>query len=307
MTGKRIVFIVVLLMVAFGSYMFMNKDYDPLARYQYKLSTEQHNKVTANLSSKEIEYLIEYAIAPQEFIDYVGLEGFNIYLLDYYNEMYDLYGWIESKETIMKLVNVTRDIYTKDELKAVIDDYYIYEILTYYQDGNTEKLALNVNDVTFMIPDERSIGYYGPKDLVDVDERLTVNGNVSVRLELKMMIDDMFLELKTVFPRTYDVIKIDRGYLSYQQLSSLFQTTNDPIYTVGHSDYQLGLVIDLVIGDDSFESSDLGQWIINNAYRYGFILYGDLDEKTMSFRYVGIALASSLFEQQVIDDEVADE
>ncbi len=302
MTVKRFIFIMIIMAIAMGSYLFMNKDYDPLARYQYQLSSDQHALIVDNLSLKEIEYLIEYAIAPEQYIDYVGLPGFNLYLIDQYNKMHEMYGWAESKEEIMRLVNCTVNLYDDESLKEVIDSYYIYEIIQYHEAGYTELLAPGVNQIDFMIPSAKSIGFYTPKDLVAIDPDLTVdNEEIMIRLEANEALNALYGQLKQD-DRSYRDLKVASGFISAQALQEIYNSDQNDRYMFGHSEYQLGLVVSFIIQDDemsNFTEHSLGMWLKENAYRFGFIQ----TDQDNHYRYVSVAVATALSGQENVSVE----
>ena len=75
--GRRL-FVISLLVVSLLSIAWMNTKYDSLSRYPY---TDQKSRqlIKKYLNKSEIEYIIEYSIAPNMFIAYIQEDGFNIY------------------------------------------------------------------------------------------------------------------------------------------------------------------------------------------------------------------------------------
>ena len=74
--------------------------------------------------------------------------------------------------------------------------------------------------------------------------------------------------------------------------------TNQSIAVPGTSEHQLGLAIDVACGNDAYA------WLAQHSWEYGFILrypYGKTEltgilYEPWHFRYVGVELASELFE-----------
>ena len=291
MKFKRFLFIIVILAISLGCYMYMNTEYDPLARYPYSLTIEQHDLITNKLDQKEIEYLIEYAIAPEDYIDYLVYPEFNIYLINDYNDMYGLYGGVESKEMIMRLVNCTKDLYTNEEVRSLLNDYYFYEIVNFYEDGNTELLAENVADLAFYFPNGKSIGYYSPKDLELIDLSGMTDHDIYIRSQANSALISLYETIKTEFSNTYKTLSLTDGYLSYQVLSERYKEMKNVIYQPGHSAFQLGLVIDF---NSAPINAEILTWLNENAYLYGFIQI-DQDQLTDCYRFVGVDLAKILY------------
>jgi len=269
----------------------MNKAYDPLARYPYSLTTEQHDLIIAKLDQKEIEYLIEYAIAPENYIDFLAYDDFNIYLISEYDDMYALYKGVESREMIMRLVNCTNSLYTEAEVKILLNDYYFYEIVNFYEDGNTEILATNVASMSFYFTDDKSIGYYSPKDLELIEMKTLADHDIYIRAEANKALTSLYQAVKTEFSKTYKTLSLTDGYLSYQELSERYRENKNMVYQPGHSQFQLGLVINL---DTTKTDAEIVTWLNENAYLYGFIKI-EQDQLTDCYRYVGIDLAKILF------------
>ncbi len=299
MTIKRLMFITGLIIIAAGCYIMMNRKFDPLARYQYYIDAKEHTLITSKLKQKEIEYLIEYAIAPYEFIDYIEYSGFNIYAIDEYNRLYQSYGWLESKEMIMRLVNATRNQYTYEQLDELINNYYFYEIVQYYEDGNTELLAVGVNAIDFVIPNDRTVGYLTPKDLVISSIKGIDDSEIYLRQEASDALDEMIGDLKIAYNRQYQNLRLSSGFIAYQQLVDLYNTSKQDRYKPGHSEYQLGLAVQFAIkgvSDDEYVNQALAQWLKNNAYLYGFVQTDREYEVENAYRYVGKQKALSLNE-----------
>ena len=83
----------------------------------------------------------------------------------------------------------------------------------------------------------------------------------------------------------------------------------------GHSEHQTGLALDIFCTTNSntktFKDSEAYQWLLNNAYKYGFILrYPEGKENITGFtfeswhyRYVGTEIATYIYENDITFDE----
>lgn len=107
-------------------------------------------------------------------------------------------------------------------------------------------------------------------------------------------------------------IYIASGYRSYNTQNGLYNRyvaqdgkAKADTYSAraGHSEHQSGLCFDLNSIDDSFQYTDEGKWVNENAYRYGFIIrYPEGKENETGYqyeswhlRYVGVDLAAKLY------------
>ena len=90
---KRILLIVSLIILTVISYAFMNRNYDPLARYPYD-DNKAKELILKYMDEREIKYIIDYSIAPDEFVPYIKSSKFRAYDISYYkkasNYLYNL-------------------------------------------------------------------------------------------------------------------------------------------------------------------------------------------------------------------------
>ena len=97
----------------------MNRNYDPLSRYAYD-NEKIHNKIIKYMDEREIKYIIDYSIAPGDFMDYIENYNFNAYNISYYNKARTyLYALNPSQ-----IVNVVEAMLKKDiDFDAALNEY----------------------------------------------------------------------------------------------------------------------------------------------------------------------------------------
>jgi D-alanyl-D-alanine carboxypeptidase len=92
---------------------------------------------------------------------------------------------------------------------------------------------------------------------------------------------------------------------------------NQSIARPGQSEHQTGLAVDISTVSrncylqECFADTSDGQWLANNSYKYGFILRFPEDKVAITgyqyepwhFRYVGVDLATALYESGLTLDE----
>ena len=81
----------------------------------------------------------------------------------------------------------------------------------------------------------------------------------------------------------------------------------------GYSEHQLGLAVDILNGRWSYlsETDKEYDWLINNSYKYGYILRYPRNKEYVTgyvfedwhFRYLGIELATKVYESNLTYDE----
>ena len=86
MEKQKHIFVCSLIFIAIICLTIMNIKYDRLSRYPYQ-EKEAREIIDKYLSDEEIEYIIEYSIAPNVFISFIDVDGFNIYHASEYKEL----------------------------------------------------------------------------------------------------------------------------------------------------------------------------------------------------------------------------
>ena len=79
----------------------------------------------------------------------------------------------------------------------------------------------------------------------------------------------------------------------------------------GYSEHQTGLATDINKVDTSFEKTEAFKWLINNAYKYGFILRYPKDKEEITgynyepwhYRYVGKEAAKTITQENLTFEE----
>ncbi|HPE14634.1 MAG TPA: M15 family metallopeptidase [Bacilli bacterium] len=151
---------------------------------------------------------------------------------------------------------------------------------------------------------------YRPNDLYIVDEEYNPN-LISLRKQAAIMFVTMAEDAKL----SGLTIIIESGFRSYSYQKYLYSKYKDmdgikkaDTYSAraGHSEHQLGLVIDIRNADlpyEMFEKTKEFIWMQKNAYKYGFILrYPEGKEKitgysfeSWHYRYVGRKISTDMF------------
>lgn len=109
-------------------------------------------------------------------------------------------------------------------------------------------------------------------------------------------------------------------YISYgysQQEAE--QKAGELVAIPGTSEHQLGLALDIVdisyqILDEKQENTDVQKWLMNNSWKYGFILRYPTDKSSITgisyepwhYRYVGKEAAKEIYESQICLEEYLD-
>jgi D-alanyl-D-alanine carboxypeptidase len=244
----------------------------------------------------------------------------------------------EEIDTILKHkynVNIT---------KLMKEKYFIFKNLDKYLDYITESSESNLTTVVAKVNTNASMGWY--KTIIDTDtsKKTSMLVNKFYKLSEDYIPDDLIdvsatygYQGKQVSSVIYDELTnlidaakekgysliVTQGYRSYKdQLeaydeieSSSGQDYADEVAArAGHSEYQTGLSVvvkPLYTEGQNMESSPEHTWLIENAYKYGFILRYPKDKEGITgfsydawrLRYVGTNISRIIHNENITFDE----
>ena len=181
------------------------------------------------------------------------------------------------------------------------------------------KLINNPNDINVLVNKNNKLdNNYIPHDLELIDKFFS-SKNIYLRKVAKKNFENMCKEAKK---NNLSIIAIS-GYRSYEYQKELYNNyvkekggieADMCSARAGHSEHQTGLAID--ISDNSLDYSNFGSskeyiWIINNAYKYGFILRYPKDKEYLTgyksepwhIRYIGKNIAKYIFDNNITLEE----
>ena len=144
-----------------------------------------------------------------------------------------------------------------------------------------------------------------PKEyLFNQDKALQIHSQVLPYLE-KLMIESnnngLNLKISSAYRSYYDQINVKNNYVMQ------FGTTASNSFSAdqGYSEHQLGTTVDFTTTKlngsfSGFEKTPEYQWLLTNAYKYGFVLSYPKNNKYYQFepwhwRFVGVKLATDLY------------
>ncbi len=108
---------------------------------------------------------------------------------------------------------------------------------------------------------------------------------------------------------------LNRGY-SYMDA---YKEASSVVTVPGASEHQIGISLDITSDtysalNEGFENTDAGKWLMDNSYRFGFILRYPKGKEEITgiiyepwhYRYVGVEAATVIYEQQITLEEFID-
>lgn len=244
----------------------------------------------------------------KNIINYISLDYFKEENLDRYIK----YDFIDTKSvydtTILKEKYNYEDTVTF--VNAYLDkDYYSNDIPL--SKDKASKLDVIVNKYYKLDKD------YEPEDLTIINSKLA-SGTQKLRKEaadkFEEMASDMLKEnLKIYAGSTYRSYSYQEGLYNRYVKKDGFKEAETYSARAGYSEHQLGLAVDIVNGKWNYlsEGDKEYTWLINNSYKYGFILRYPHESEYITgyvfedwhFRYLGIDLATKVHESKLTYDE----
>jgi LAS superfamily LD-carboxypeptidase LdcB len=152
--------------------------------------------------------------------------------------------------------------------------------------------------------------HYVPTRLVDIQNKnkYSESKDLEIHFEVKPHLEEMLADALKAGVEIY-VASAHRSFDEQQVLKGQYTTTygsgaNQFSADQGYSEHQLGTTVDLItvgIGGtlDGFDDTSAYQWLLNNAYKYGFVLSYPKNNTYYIFepwhwRFVGVGFATYL-------------
>ena len=307
---KRIGLIIIVLIIFFLCFDNINKNYDPLSRYEY--STDENREIMLKyLTQKDINFVISQKLKPEDFMPYIELENFDVRNTVWYNKAKSYQD--ASNDYIINFVNQYKDIIKKENFEGIISNYTYSSIEEFYTNGDPyhskSKLVLHPDALNTLIDNNTTLYKYVPKDLITISHEEIPMVNyvdnfqaIQVRNEVKEPLLKMCDSLKSMNGITCGNLILVQGFVSYEQQVDLYSKAlmdygNDTysFYTdqPGHSEYQLGYTVRFELAKNDYDaqlsayqqkitSGEITEgtpfytaqemWLMENAYKYGFII-----------------------------------
>lgn len=264
----------------------------------------------------------------------------------FYENIKDSIGIIIQKEYDKDLINyLTLDYFEENNLERYIDyennedklssvydtasikEKYNYEDTVTFVNANLDK-KYYTNDINLSDEEAEKIDVivnkyyklnkdYVPSDLEVVDSKFSA-GEQKLRKEAKDAFEEMCKKalednFKIYAGSTYRSYDYQLGLYNRYVAKDGFDAAETYSARAGYSEHQLGLAIDILNGkwDYISENDKEYEWLINNSYKYGFILRYPRGKEYITgymfedwhFRYLGVELANKVKESGLTYDE----
>lgn len=159
---------------------------------------------------------------------------------------------------------------------------------------------------------------YEPNDLTKISSKFASGTNQKLRKEAAEKFEEMAQSAqnngyKIYAGSTYRSYDYQLGLYNRYVAQDGFEEAETYSARAGYSEHQLGLAVDIINGRWSYlsESDSEYTWLINNSYKYGYILRYPRNKEYVTgyvfedwhFRYLGIELATKVYESGLTYDE----
>ena len=258
--GRAVLVACILLLFAV-CFKVMNNRFDRLSRYPYE-DPAKRALIDKYLNDEEIEYIIEYAIAPNYFIDYIEVPGFNIYHVEEYRWLKGERDYLSYEEVVSFIeLCYSREGGIEEAHDLLYRGYSVDTARDWFTNGDryisNSALVADPTAYDAEVNETEGVLTYEPYDLTAVGD-----------LWLRKDAASAFNTLKTALEAELDIEVVPvRAYVSYEELEAAYNAGSKEI--PGHSDHQLGLSVDLCPEGEAPEER-LAQWLVRNAGKYGF-------------------------------------
>lgn len=310
-----------------------NNIYDEVKDYEYSKTLEMILDTEYYSDNYINEYINISYIDKEDYFKNISILLNKGYKAKDINNIYDILdeeslSILLEKDYFKEIVNlISIEYFKEDKLERYIDyynlvEYDIEKIITYVNIGLDNDYYTNVNNIdnqdnimVLVNKYNKLSSDYIPNDLRDIKSKY---GTGKMQSEAADAFESMCeAALK-------DGIKLygGSGYRSYSYQENLYnryvkqdgkQKADTYSARAGYSEHQTGLAIDIMNGKWGYiDSSDKEYtWLINNSYKYGYILrYLEDAEKITGYmyepwhyRYVGVDVAAELTKLGITYDE----
>lgn len=301
---RRMLFVGTLMVLFLSCYHIMNQHYDELARYQY-VNDDNRKVLLQNLSANDINYLIERQIKPEDFMEYLGKDHFNIRNVDWYktirqNENVDT-------QAMLSLVSKMKETIPYSQFVSTYNNYNFNQLYAFYLKDNAfihdYELVSNPLNIKKQIPENQTLFTYIPKDLEKYIEFPSVN--IHENEEGIYLRKDAGEQLKLLCEAAFDINQktcgnmiVTQAYTSFEEQETLYEEgilkygIDDVLNHVdypGKSIFQLGNVIRLVpasVENEKAKDSEISiqqKWLVEKAHEFGFEFVQDSSVKQNEF------------------------
>ncbi len=218
-----------------------------------------------------------------------------------------------------KLENLDRYVAYKEKENDDAETTVLYVNMDFDKEDYVDPLVIDEFDDYVLVNKHRQLSSeYVPDDLVTIDEEYV---KADGEIEIERNVAKAFYDMAEAASKEGLELMVSSGYRSYKDQEEIVNTylglygqnyVDNYVAKPGFSEHQTAMSLDIASKSvDTFVNSDEYAWMMDNAYKYGFILRYPRSKEDITgykceawhYRYVGKKIAKYIKENNITYDE----
>ena len=218
-----------------------------------------------------------------------------------------------------KLENLDRYVAYKEKENDDAETTVLYVNMDFDKEDYVDPLVIDEFDDYVLVNKHRQLSSeYVPDDLVTIDEEYVKSDE---EIEIERNVAKAFYDMAEAASKEGLELMVSSGYRSYKDQEEITNTylelygqnyVDNYVAKPGFSEHQTAMSLDIASKSvNTFVNSDEYTWMMDNAYKYGFILRYPKSKEDITgykceawhYRYVGKKIAKYIKENNITYDE----
>ena len=218
-----------------------------------------------------------------------------------------------------KLANYDRYVAYQDKENDDAETTVLYVNMDFDKEDYVDPLVIDDFDDYVLVNKHRQLSSsYVPDDLVTIDEEYV---KADGKIEIERNVAKAFYDMAEAASNDGMELMVSSGYRSYEDQEEIVNTylelygqnyVDNYVAKPGFSEHQTAMSLDVASKSvDTFVNSDEYVWMMDNAYKYGFILRYPRSKEDITgykceawhYRYVGKEIAEYIHDNNITYDE----
>ena len=218
-----------------------------------------------------------------------------------------------------KLENLDRYVEYQDKENDDAETTVLYVNMDFDKEDYVDPLVIDEFDDYVLVNKHRQLSSeYVPDDLVTIDEEYV---KTDEEIEIERNVAKAFYDMAEAASKDGMELMVSSGYRSYKDQEEITNTylelygqnyVDNYVAKPGFSEHQTAMSLDIASKSvNTFVNSDEYTWMMDNAYKYGFILRYPKSKEDITgykceawhYRYVGKKIAKYIKENNITYDE----
>ena len=218
-----------------------------------------------------------------------------------------------------KLENLDRYVEYQDKENDDAETTVLYVNMDFDKEDYVDPLVIDEFDDYVLVNKHRQLSSeYVPDDLVTIDEEYVKSDE---EIEIERNVAKAFYDMAEAASKEGLELMVSSGYRSYKDQEEITNTylelygqnyVDNYVAKPGFSEHQTAMSLDVASKSvNTFVNSDEYTWMMDNAYKYGFILRYPKSKEDITgykceawhYRYVGKKIAKYIKENNITYDE----